>query len=197
MLAWLATGAVEAADHGVDVLDNRYEPATITVAPGDKVIWTNKGLLNHTVTADNRSFTSGPMLPTERFGPTFTEPGRYPYRCDFHEDQGMQGVVIVRAATATSSTTTTTRVPRTTSTLEPGGSAVTAPGETTTTTVDETTTTVAETTTTTRDLDLAAGGDLGDGGDDTSTGLAAALASLLLLGVSGSMLLLLRKGQLV
>jgi plastocyanin len=198
VLVWLVAGSARAAtehDHDVTLRENTFEPAELVIAPGETVRWTNRGAVAHSTTADNDSFDAT-MLPTEDFDATFDRPGRYPYHCTFHRDQGMRGVVIVRASsTTTSSSTTTTRPSRTTSTLEPGGSAITAPGETTTTTVEETTTTVDDTTTTTRNLDLAAGGDPGDSDDDTATGLAAALASLLLLGVSGGTLFLLRKGQ--
>jgi plastocyanin len=78
--------------HSVSIRDYRYLPATLSVAAGTKVTWTNLDASPHTV--------SGPglMLGTLRKGDsrslTFTRPGTYAYVCDFHPF--MHANVVVR-----------------------------------------------------------------------------------------------------
>jgi plastocyanin len=59
-------------------------PATISVAPGTTVVWTNHDDVEHTVTASDNSFSS-PAMPTDgQFSYTFTTPGTYSYFCAIH-----------------------------------------------------------------------------------------------------------------
>jgi plastocyanin len=73
----------------------RFEPATITVAPGTMVVWeTVSG--SHTTTSETGLWDSGRRLAVgETFSYTFSAPGVYPYYCEPHRDQGMVGQVIV------------------------------------------------------------------------------------------------------
>ena len=72
-----------------------YEPASLTVAPGTTVAWTNLGAEFHTVTSFDGVFDSGVLLPGDAFELTFAEPGDYWYFCQIHE--GQEGVVTVAA----------------------------------------------------------------------------------------------------
>lgn len=56
-----------------------YEPATLTVHPGDQVTWTNRSSSPQTVTADKGAFDSGVLSPGESFSWTAQKPGRYTY----------------------------------------------------------------------------------------------------------------------
>jgi len=78
----------------VTISDFGFHPATITVAPGTVVTWTNKDDEPHTVAADDRSYHSTPMDTDEHFSHTYTAPGEYHYFCTLHPH--MTGVVIVR-----------------------------------------------------------------------------------------------------
>ncbi len=109
----LATTAA-AASHDVDVVDNAFEPPSLTVTAGDDVTWTSSGSNPHTVTADDGSFDSNPdcqafadaaagdcMDDGESFSHTFDEPGEYPYFCRLHggpDGVGMAGTIVVEAA---------------------------------------------------------------------------------------------------
>jgi LPXTG-motif cell wall-anchored protein len=96
MLVTLAVGGpASAATRGVSEVDFEFVPATVTVAVGDTVIWTNNGASPHTSTGG--SWNSGQMNPGDTFSHTFNSAGTFPYVCQFHESQGMVGTVIVQA----------------------------------------------------------------------------------------------------
>lgn len=62
-----------------------FQPATLTVAAGTKVMVKNEDGTTHTVTAENGAFDTGdvPAHSTK----TFTAPkaGTYPYMCNIHQ----------------------------------------------------------------------------------------------------------------
>ena len=87
-----------------------FVPATVNIAKGDTVKWTNSGLITHTVTFDpdqavNKDdialpagaapFGSSDMEEDATFSHTFTVKGTYKYVCKYHEEMGMKGTVIV------------------------------------------------------------------------------------------------------
>ncbi|MFL6289488.1 MAG: Calx-beta domain-containing protein [Thermoanaerobaculia bacterium] len=74
-----------------------FSPATVTVDAGQPVCWTWSGA-EHTVKADDGSFTSGPPASSVTFQRTFNTPGTYGYYCQVHGSAsgGMRGTVVVR-----------------------------------------------------------------------------------------------------
>jgi hypothetical protein len=54
------------------------------VVRGDTVTWTNDSVRTHTVTADDRSFDSGRMIPRATFSRRFDAVGETPYHCILH-----------------------------------------------------------------------------------------------------------------
>ncbi len=77
----------------VTVKNRMYSPATITVEVGDTVTWLfDDGGITHDVVADDKSFRS-PLMVSNTFTHTFTDPGTYSYHCTPHPD--MIGTVIV------------------------------------------------------------------------------------------------------
>jgi plastocyanin len=78
----------------VTALDDRFEPAKITIAQGSTVRWTNKGSHRHTTTAVDDAWDSGDVAPGANFTATFTQPGTFEYFCKHHKD--MKGVIIVK-----------------------------------------------------------------------------------------------------
>ncbi len=105
---------------------NAFSPSTVTVAPGEAVIWSFQAL--HTSTSDSQTgpevWDSG-FLSTGTFSHTFTTPGSYPYYCQVHSSPGgtmMNGVVIVSGLGVTPTATpipTTTVPPALTATPSP------------------------------------------------------------------------------
>ncbi len=82
----------------VSMYDDFFSPKSINISAGTTVVWTNYGTMNHTVTADDNSFTSGSLSPGATFSHTFTVSGTYNYHCIFHGASGgvgMSGSVIV------------------------------------------------------------------------------------------------------
>jgi len=75
-----------------------YAPASVTVAKGGKVTWTNNDPVAHTVTATSwpsgaSGFDSGNMNANATYTVTFTVDGTYNYLCSYH--YWMHGTVMV------------------------------------------------------------------------------------------------------
>ena len=82
-----APGGVAAADsphtHQVAIQGLLYVPETLTVRPGDVVVWTNKDPFPHTATAAG-AFDSGSIAPGKSWRFTAKKAGTYPYLCTLH-----------------------------------------------------------------------------------------------------------------
>jgi plastocyanin len=70
-----------------------FGPQAVTVKVGTTVTWSNQDEDSHTVTADDRSFTSQALGNGQTFTHTFTTPGTYAYHCSIHPF--MHGTVVV------------------------------------------------------------------------------------------------------
>lgn len=92
-----ARSARARADAAVSIVDNDYEPRSVTITEGDSVTWTHEGAQPHTVTANDGSFDSGNMTSGDTFSHTFPSAGTFPYFCEVH-GQSMSGSVTVEAA---------------------------------------------------------------------------------------------------
>ena len=83
----IAPGGVAAAEvartHQVAIQGLLYVPETLTVRPGDVVVWTNKDPFPHTVTAAG-AFDSGPIPAGKSWRHTAAKAGTYPYLCTLH-----------------------------------------------------------------------------------------------------------------
>lgn len=78
----------------VQVGDHYIDPVLLTIKVGTTVVWRNSSG-QHDVTARDGSFRS-PTLG-ESYAHTFTQPGRYPYFCSFHQAE-MRGEIVVEPA---------------------------------------------------------------------------------------------------
>src|SRR3990172_11365902 len=91
----------------VSMVDNVFQPQTITIQVGDTVVWTNNGALPHTSTSDTAGmWDSGILSPGQTFSRTFDTAGTFPYNCTIHRSLGMVGTVIVQAAAQPTATST-------------------------------------------------------------------------------------------
>jgi amicyanin len=88
--------AEQAQTSNVEVkIDNfSFGPATLTVAAGTTVTWTNRDDIPHTVVSDDKAFKSRVLDTDEKFSYTFTKPGTYGYFCSIHPK--MTGKVVVQ-----------------------------------------------------------------------------------------------------
>ena len=99
--AALANGVRAGGATTVTMVDNEFQPASITINVGDTITWVNDGALPHTATADDGTFDSGQLATGEQFSFTFETAGTFAYHCENHGGaggQGMAGEVIVQDA---------------------------------------------------------------------------------------------------
>jgi LPXTG-motif cell wall-anchored protein len=99
LLALAVGGPASAATSSVSIVDFAFSPATITIAPGDSVLWANNGNTQHTSSSDlgsGETWDSGTLNPGGTFSHTFSNAGSFPYHCNFHPTT-MTGTVIVQA----------------------------------------------------------------------------------------------------
>jgi len=76
-------------------IDNfSFGPATITVAAGTTVTWTNRDDIPHTVVSTDSVFKSKVLDTDEKFSFAFTKAGTYPYFCSIHPK--MTATVVVK-----------------------------------------------------------------------------------------------------
>jgi len=90
-----AIAASPAATVTVDITKFTYAPKELTIAPGTRVVWTNKDETPHTVTSNDKSFASKGLDTGDKFEHTFAAPGKFDYICTVHPF--MTGTVHVRA----------------------------------------------------------------------------------------------------
>jgi len=79
-----------------------FSPSTVTIDAGQPVCWSWAGTSSqHSVKADDNSFTSGPAATTGTFQRTFSTPGTFGYYCQVHGSTtgGMRGTIVVRDTT--------------------------------------------------------------------------------------------------
>ena len=93
MPAAAATPAAPVATDHVAIQSFAFGPGTVTVKPGTTVTWTQQDEDQHTVTADDASFASSPLVTGQTYTHTFTAPGTYQYHCAIHPF--MHGTVTV------------------------------------------------------------------------------------------------------
>ena len=77
----------------ITIKNRAFTPNTIHVKKGQAVTWRNKDDLDHTVDAEDGSFSSGTIKSGKTFSHTFKKAGKYPYSCHLHPR--MKGVIVV------------------------------------------------------------------------------------------------------
>jgi plastocyanin len=95
-IALLAFGlSATAGETMVHVGHNRLDPAELSIAVGDTVVFHNMDEMpgGHSIVADDGSFASPPLAKNESWSHTFSEPGTHPYHIKEHETA--KGKIIV------------------------------------------------------------------------------------------------------
>ncbi len=95
----LQTGAPASAQQApaaaeVKIDNFSFSLATLTIAVGTTVTWTNNDDIPHTVVGTDKAFKSKVLDTGEKFSFTFTKAGEYPYFCSIHPK--MTGKVVVQ-----------------------------------------------------------------------------------------------------
>lgn len=98
-LVALAAGCVSPSTEGttVQVLDNRFEPAALSIPAAEAITFVNDGALEHTVTI--RAVSTGDLAfdralrPGESLTVTLVSPGEYQLMCQYHASDWTTGMV--------------------------------------------------------------------------------------------------------
>jgi len=77
-------GSADAPTRTVSIPGKFYDPAQISVLVGTTVTWKNDDSINHTVTTDGDTFSSGYVPPGGMFTFTFAKQGHYAFHCTIH-----------------------------------------------------------------------------------------------------------------
>lgn len=97
--AALGSGAVPGSDFTasarivVKVVNYEYSPKTLAIKAGTTVLFVNKDVMTHTVTAFDGSFSSPLIEPGKSWKHTFKKAGKFKYYCQIHPQ--MRGIVKV------------------------------------------------------------------------------------------------------
>ncbi|QWF78863.1 cupredoxin domain-containing protein [Amycolatopsis sp. CA-230715] len=80
--------AAAAPAKSVEAMGYKFTPATISIAVGDTVTWTNHDTAPHNVVVTDgpEKFTSPTLQTGQTFSHTFTKAGTYSYYCSIHPD---------------------------------------------------------------------------------------------------------------
>ena len=108
----LLCASADAAIVPVSIVNNTFDPADITVQPGDTVRWTWVNGF-HSTRSDTGIWSSAESFPPFTFDFTFPSVGNFPYYCSQHGAPGgvgMSGIVRVQSPTATPTQTPTPTV---------------------------------------------------------------------------------------
>ncbi|MBI4935312.1 MAG: cupredoxin domain-containing protein, partial [Actinobacteria bacterium] len=85
----------------VRMANRAFSPASISIATGDTVVWSNADKDDHTVTDRAGAFDSGVFAPGGSWRRTFTTAGTFTYICDLHPSMVGSVTVSVPSPTGT------------------------------------------------------------------------------------------------
>ena len=86
--------APKSRTHAVTIDASAFQQPLVTVNAGDTIVWTNRDLFPHTVTALKGSFDSKDIPAGKSWKYTPKVKGTFDYRCDYHTT--MTGVIKVK-----------------------------------------------------------------------------------------------------
>ena len=86
--------AEAAGGDAVTIQNFAFGPASLSVAAGTTVTWTNADSAAHTATADDGSFDSKSIAAGSTFSQTFDTAGTFAYHCSIHPN--MTGTIEVK-----------------------------------------------------------------------------------------------------
>jgi plastocyanin len=68
----------------VTIENMQFNPASLSVHRGDRIVWVNKDLFPHTVTAAGKLFDSGSIAAGVSWTLVASKNGEFSYQCAFH-----------------------------------------------------------------------------------------------------------------
>jgi plastocyanin len=84
----------------VEIHNLKFNPPTLTIAPGTKVTWVNEDTSPHTVTDKGKVFRSAGLDTKDSFSFTFESAGEFTYICTIHPM--MVGKIVVKPSGSSS-----------------------------------------------------------------------------------------------
>jgi plastocyanin len=78
----------------VTIENMQFSPTTVSVHRGDRIVWVNKDLFPHTVTATNKTFDSGSIAAGGSWIYVADKTGELAYGCAYHPT--MKGLLKVK-----------------------------------------------------------------------------------------------------
>ena len=78
----------------ITIENMHFSPRQLSVQRGDRIVWVNKDLFPHTVTAGDKAFDSGTINADSSWTYVTDKPGEYAYTCTFHPT--MKAAITVR-----------------------------------------------------------------------------------------------------
>ena len=94
-LLWSAAAAHAAGKtHAVRIEGMKFVPERVEVAVGDTIVWTNKDIVPHSVTAPEAKVESGELQQGKSFEFVAKKKGEMAYLCRLHPV--MKGTVVVK-----------------------------------------------------------------------------------------------------
>ena len=91
----LAAPAYASAPAAVEISNDAFHPAKLTIAAGQSVTFTNRDDDAHTVTSSDGVFDSKGIDTGQTWRYTFNRPGTYAYFCELHPF--MKATIVVKA----------------------------------------------------------------------------------------------------
>jgi plastocyanin len=82
------------AAHTVVIENMQYNPPELRVHRGERIVWVNKDLFPHTVTATSHAFDSRSIAANSSWTYVASKAGEYAYGCTFHPT--MKGILKVQ-----------------------------------------------------------------------------------------------------
>ena len=70
--------------HIVEILAFSFQPQRTVVSPGDTIVWINRDIVPHTVTANGGSWESQTLEEGQSLKVIVEDRGVYSYFCEFH-----------------------------------------------------------------------------------------------------------------
>lgn len=80
--------------HVVEIEEFSFQPEDTIVAPGDTVVWVNRDVVPHSVTAEGGTWPAHKLEEGQSWEMVVTDGGTFPYFCEYHPE--MQGLVATR-----------------------------------------------------------------------------------------------------
>jgi plastocyanin len=84
LLAAAGCGGPVPRVHQVSMHGFQFDPATLTAAPGDTVVFTNADVTSHTATAAGGAWDSGPIAPGAAWKLVVADGSAGAFKCTFH-----------------------------------------------------------------------------------------------------------------